>query len=236
MMKCKAQNGSFTLKFRNAISEPISYLASATQLKAILEKMLSIRTVQVTVGLSGFNMPGVQHFQWMNSGPPMYPNKLLNVGEGGTPICDAKGDYPVFIEFLSELGDVPMLEPDVTDLLCYNPGCIDPYGYYEWNNQQYNWNFVSDHSDTTNLGFISRVTITEFQKGTKGNYECSRNGICMEDTGRCRCAPGFKSSNGSVLYPGERGDCTFYDKFYAQKTFNKDHLVTEIFVNTHSLH
>ena len=233
MLKCKGQNGTFTLKFRNAVSEPISYLASATQLKAILEKMLSITTVQVTVGESGFNMPGVQHFSWMNSGPPMYPNKYLNVGEGGTPICDAKGDYPVYIEFLSELGDVPLLEPDITNLICYQSGCIDPYGYYDW---QPGWNFVSDYDDTKNPGFISKVIVTEYQKGTKGNYECSRNGICMEDTGICRCSPGFKSSNGSVNYPGERGDCTYYDKYYQQTTKNKDHLYTEILVNTHSLH
>jgi hypothetical protein len=193
--------------------------------------MLSITTVQVTVGESGFNMPGVQHFRFPNSGYPAYPNLHLNVGAGGTPICDAKGDYPVFIEFLSEHGDVPMLEPDVTNLICYQSGCIDPYGHYDWLPGE---NFVSEYNDQIDPGFLSQVIVTEYQKGTKGDYECSRNGICMEDTGICRCSPGFKSSNGSVLYPGETGDCSYFDKYYAQITYGKDHKVTELPLNTHA--
>ena len=223
MLKCKAQNGTFTLKFRNSVSEPISYLVSATRLKAILEKMLSITKVQVTVGESSLNMPGPVQYPF-----PPYPNERPNVGTGGLPICDAKGDYPVFIEFLSELGDVPMLEPDVSNLLCFHGDCIDPYGHYDWRPGE---NFVSEFLDYVNPSFISTVTITEYQKGTKGNYECSRNGICMEDTGKCRCAPGFKSSNGSVLYPGERGDCTYYDKYHNIKT--KDQKTTEVPFNTY---
>lgn len=34
------------------------------------------------------------------------------------------------------------------------------------------------------------ATILEHNKGTRDNLECSRLGICNEDSGRCRCLEG----------------------------------------------
>lgn len=225
-LQCKGQNGSFTLRFRNSVSAPISYLATANDLKTILENMLSIRKVQVTVGITSYTYNKGKPFGFPNRGYPTYPSTYMMFQTGGNPICDAKGEYPVFIEFLNEHGDVPMLEPDITNLICYQSGCIDPYGH--WVGLPGQSEFISEYNDQVNPGFLSFVNITEYKKGTKSDYECSRNGICMEDTGICRCAPGFKSSNGSVLYPGERGDCTFYDQYHTQMTVKRGNQVTQL--------
>lgn len=43
-------------------------------------------------------------------------------------------------------------------------------------------------------------------KGTKENVECSNKGTCDRTTGRCRCFPGYASSDGAGGL-GRRGDC-----------------------------
>jgi hypothetical protein len=85
---------------------------------------------------------------------------------------------PVYVEFLTEFGDLPLLQ------------------------------FVP--SSLTYTAFH----VTEYQKGTKEDYECSRRGTCDRKTGICHCVPGFASSNGSVDAPGSRGDCTYFNPFY----------------------
>ena len=59
-------------------------------------------------------------------------------------------------------------------------------------------------------------TLTETQKGTKEDVECSRKGVCNPNTGRCRCVSGYSSSNGTVTAPGSRGDCSFRNMFNTQ--------------------
>lgn len=46
-------------------------------------------------------------------------------------------------------------------------------------------------ADVTLLG--GNVTITRRVKGTRSNLECSMLGNCDEDTGRCKCLPGYGS-------------------------------------------
>ena len=40
--------------------------------------------------------------------------------------------------------------------------------------------------------------------GTKIDYECSRQGYCNADLGKCECLQGYQSSSGDVYVPGER--------------------------------
>jgi hypothetical protein len=98
----------------------------------------------------------------------------------------------VYIEFTSEFGDLPLLIPD-TSLL----SMIREDTWYSQANYYMN--------------------ITEYQKGTKEDVECSRKGICNYDTGRCGCMEGFQSSNGTAYEVGERGDCTFFNPWYTEQ-------------------
>jgi hypothetical protein len=48
------------------------------------------------------------------------------------------------------------------------------------------------------------ATARSFISGTKIDYECSRQGYCNADLGRCECLEGFQSSSGDIYVSGER--------------------------------
>jgi len=59
----------------------------------------------------------------------------------------------------------------------------------------------------------AQANITEIVKGTKEDVECSGQGICGNN-GVCKCVTGYMSSNGTRTFPGERGDCTYFNPLY----------------------
>ena len=81
--------------------------------------------------------------------------------------------------------------------------------------------FLSEYGDlpplvvTTGGGMRNGadVNVSEYQKGTKEDVECSANGLCNRDIGVCTCLDGFASSSelasGKLGGYGERGDCGF---------------------------
>ena len=91
----------------------------------------------------------------------------------------------VFIEFLSEYGDLPLMELGV-------------------------------HTLSDGYTFLIR----QEQLGTKEDLECSQNGICSAETGRCTCMEGYVSAADSepgeaiALAGGSRGDCGFELQFF----------------------
>ena len=66
---------------------------------------------------------------------------------------------------------------------------------------------------STLTGPNNGVVITEETQGSKEDIECSGTGICNESTGVCACSVGYASSDGSLTTAGQRGDCTFVNKF-----------------------
>lgn len=100
----------------------------------------------------------------------------------------------VLIEFLTEHGDLPMLRADV--------GYLDMNGEHIFD-IQYTGNFL--------------MNITEYQRGTTQEVECSGLGICDYQKGQCNCMPGFGSSNGSIYAPGEYGDCSYFNPLYTSE-------------------
>lgn len=101
----------------------------------------------------------------------------------------------VLVEFLTEHGDVPLLLADVSRLDMNGEHIFDSV---------YTGNFL--------------MNVTEVQKGTTQDVECSGMGICNHDTGVCRCMEGFFSSNGSIYAPGETGDCSYFNPMYTIET------------------
>eukprot|EP01034_Spumella_vulgaris_P022370 gene22370-28492_t len=166
---CLADNGTFQLTFRENTTLPISYNATALELQQSLEQIYTISQVSVTT--SG--------------------NYLRNHS-----VCNVFDNITIYIEFLGEFGDLPLLQTDVRGI--QNVG----FGL-----SLYSGNFV--------------MNITEYQKGTKFDLECSAQGLCDEDVGVCSCFEGFGSSNGTLVAPGERGDCSFYNPLYTQLRLKK---------------
>jgi len=98
-------------------------------------------------------------------------------------ICTGPGSL-VYVEFLTEFGDLPLLSYTILPAQDATP---------------------SSHME---------IVIAEYQKGSKEDLECSAQGICDESTGICTCMPGWGSSNGNISSAGERGDCTYRDPLY----------------------
>jgi hypothetical protein len=102
-------------------------------------------------------------------------------------ICNDAGSLLVYIEFETEFGDLPLLTVSTNKLYVY-----------------------TEATATTTSG---TVVISEYQKGTKEDIECSGQGVCDDNLGVCNCFAGYSSSNSSVGFPGNRGDCTYKNRF-----------------------
>jgi hypothetical protein len=71
--------------------------------------------------------------------------------------------------------------------------------------------FVTEFGDlpmmTTDVSLLGgNVTITRRVKGTRLNLECSMLGNCDEDTGRCKCLPGY----GAMCHDGITVPYTYF--------------------------
>lgn len=97
----------------------------------------------------------------------------------------------VSIEFLTEFGHLPLLQADITFLTVFDDTILGP----------------------------ARINITRLVACTKENLECSAFGACNESNGRCSCIVGYGSSNGSLAWPGERGDCSWFNKWYTETPY-----------------
>ena len=165
MLKCRADNGSFTLTFRENTTYPISINATAAELEYRLEQLYTIGDVAVTIlgGHVGHNV--------------------------NRTVCNAYDNHTVLIEFLTETGDLPLLSAST--------GNID--------------NFVG----LSKYILYEAINITEYVRGDKEDIECSGQGVCDYSSGICSCFPSYSSSNGTTTNPGQKGECSFYNKYYA---------------------
>jgi hypothetical protein len=110
----------------------------------------------------------------------------------------------VYIEFLSEFGDLPLLTADIRSIDSIDPS-LAPLNYgYVMNITEY------QKGNAPILPILFRFLLNlppillHVTAGTKEDIECSGQGTCSEVTGRCSCFQGFGSSNGTASGPGER--------------------------------
>ena len=87
------------------------------------------------------------------------------------------------VEFLTELGNLPMM--NVTGAT------------------------LTQKIGMSDQAIIPKINVTEAQKGTRENIECSGHGYCNPDIGMCVCDVGYTSSDGQGGR-GHRGDCGFH--------------------------
>eukprot|EP00597_Dinobryon_sp_UTEXLB2267_P019348 CAMPEP_0201102778 /NCGR_PEP_ID=MMETSP0812-20130820/20288_1 /ASSEMBLY_ACC=CAM_ASM_000668 /TAXON_ID=98059 /ORGANISM="Dinobryon sp., Strain UTEXLB2267" /LENGTH=698 /DNA_ID=CAMNT_0047360485 /DNA_START=253 /DNA_END=2346 /DNA_ORIENTATION=- len=162
VLHCQADNGTFLLTFRENTTVPISFNATASELEYHLEQLYTIGDVLVTF-IGGQNYHRVNH-----------------------SVCSIWDNVTVYIEFLTEFGDLPLIQADTSGIMNYGFGI-----------QNYH-----DHQV---------MNISEYQKGDKEDIECSGQGLCDQSVGVCTCFDGFQSSNGTSKSPGQRGDCSYFN-------------------------
>ncbi|GMH98156.1 hypothetical protein TrST_g6758 [Triparma strigata] len=160
-VRCSATAGGFSLTFRENTTELINWNDPAPIVEQKLEKIFTIGNVSVT-----------------------YTNQTavpLSGGHGSAKgLCNTT--Y-ADIEFLTELGDLPLMKVTGSTL-------VKKIG-------------MSD------LASVPKINVTESVKGTKENIECSGHGYCNPDIGMCICDVGYTSSDGQGGL-GHRGDCGFH--------------------------
>jgi len=164
-LNCRANNGTFTLLFRDNYTLPISFNSTAKELQLALEQLPTIGSVGVSIKY------GDEIGQRVNQ-----------------TVCTDEGNNTVSIEFLTEFGSLPLLQANINLLTVYDETYLGP----------------------------PRINITRSVICSKEDVECSALGICNESIGRCSCLEGYGSSNGSLVSPGERGDCSWFNKWYTQ--------------------
>lgn len=123
---------------------------------------------------------------------------VVAVTGSGAAVCSTSG-VTTSIEFVYEFGDLPLMTSDRTSL-------VDSTNTQAF---QFNWGFATiSESYKGVLGYgvcnISGESGLLVCLGTKIDFECSRQGYCNVDLGRCECLAGYQSSSGDVFVPGER--------------------------------
>ncbi len=114
-------------------------------------------------------------------------------------ICSRVRDRTIKITFISEIGNIPLLEVNKDEL----------YGNVGITRSQTRYSLT--HSLTYLLAYSLTHLLTHSRThsySTGWLYECSNRGICNRSTGECECFPNWGSSNG-IGEVGERGDCGY---------------------------
>ena len=166
-ISCAATGGGFYVKFKENTTALINWNDPAPVVETKLEAIMSIGNVSVT---------------FVNNTAP------VSGGFGSAKgVCNTT--YAL-VEFLTELGDLPLMK--------------------------LNGNTLVGKPQLSNLPNVDKINVTEHVKGTKENLECNGHGYCNDDIGMCICDQGYASSDGQGGV-GHRGDCGF--RYYDTQVF-----------------
>lgn len=197
---CTADGGSIALGFGRQWTTKLDHEASAARVKAALEEL---RTV-----LTPGNADGIK----------------VTFSSPATTMCDEDGDATVYVEFLQNFGELPLLQVDTGDLSlssgtasasvrrhrtgtkenvdCSNRGVCDPTaGACECS-------ITSDCTEncfTTSDGYGNegargdcgaQVAVVET---CPGELECSSHGTCDQTSKSCACQDGYAGADCSLM-------------------------------------
>jgi hypothetical protein len=162
----------FRLQFRENASMPIAASSSLASLQARLQAMYTLGSVRL------WAVSSLGAAQGLGLDPATQAAEAQLYADA--TVCSPSANATVFIEFLTELGALPLLR---------------------------------EHQSFSPHGSLS-LQLRRVQAGTREEVECSAMGLCDASRGRCRCVAGYQSSNGSLEAAGQRGDCSFFNKYY----------------------
>jgi len=193
LLNCTATSGEFTLSFRSIVDGGSGRRIPAT-------------TISLPHNVTAKNMTtALEALSTIESAVVIYSNEAQKGfcvgGAEWEEITNASiKEYNIVqIRFVNEIGDLPPITADVSNLV------NDPYG-----------DFLDDDKEGRGTGIIHVVTgglkmhgISSIA-GSREKLECSGRGVCNRNTGICDCFPGYASGDGeNGNTRGTKGDCGY---------------------------
>lgn len=210
LLQCIADDGNFTLSFRQELTEVLPYNITASGLKSALESLSTIKNVNIYFIIDGPVPNGTLNYvkpdytkpegmpTWGGFGPnntfDYFAYNISNVNSSvNSSFCYTDGSQIAIIEFTHTHGDLPALIPDNKFLLDFTNG----NGEF-WSGVL---NVFQDGEDVLSLQSI---------KGTTETAICNNRGLCDTTTGLCQCFEDWTSSDGARQGgPGYTRDCGY---------------------------
>jgi hypothetical protein len=211
LYQCTANEGNFTLSFRDQTTSLLSHNISAIQLQQALTRLKNIPHISVYYLLNN-NVPNNTLFDLISI--PDKPNALpswarfkynyntssmtivpknisLPATLYNTSFCDAQGDQVAILVFTHTHGDVPALSYNTSYLINTLATQIGPGS-----------GTITSYADGESLKGLLSV------RGSTETDVCNHRGLCDYETGQCACFRDWTSSDGSRQGgPGYTGDC-----------------------------
>ena len=242
LLQCKATKGSFKLTFRQFTTADIAFNATATQVKAALDALTSIRSVAVYFSRDG-NIPNTTL-------TTVKPEKVLPAGAPGwgefktflrkktvTTVTKNVTSSGVYVKYGTAVENIttteflakndPVIVSNVT-AVCRSDGKQVVFIEFEsvYGNVPAITPYVKGLMDSVNGdGTGGSGAVIVYQDGSSvGGYTslagttedeyCSGRGLCKQDSGLCSCFTSWSNSDGKGGI-GSIGDCGF-------RSFHKD--------------
>jgi len=220
LLQCIANNGNFTLTFRQYTTRILSSNITSIELQQALNELPTITNVNVyfihdgipTNGTLNFIKPSQLssngHIKWgyvreihhkpnsLNTTISMefhpYDIKKPYINTINSKFCMIDGTQIAIIDYDYNHGDLPEIIPDTSFLIdsIHNSGSYPGSGVI---------NVYSDGNSILGLHSIKGTTETDI---------CNNRGLCDTNIGNCQCFPTWTSSNGKRQGDkGSTGDC-----------------------------
>jgi hypothetical protein len=216
LLQCLANNGNFTLSFRQAKTELLYPNTSAIELKAALVKLKTIdninvyflQDIQYPNGTLNYVKPDkVTHngndvtLKGANDASGTFIPDLVYIAHNvnatiNSSLCQTDGSQIAIISFDWTHGDLPAILLDPLHML----------EDYDNGNGVPGSGRVNVYHDGGTIGGLKSVA------GTTEVAVCNNRGLCDINTGACHCFEDWTSSDGSYRGgPGSTGDCGLRD-------------------------
>lgn len=213
LIKCIADEGSFTLTFREYTTSPILHNATSADVEAALIALPSIASsisVYFSMDMLPSNATLSTNEKPARSLPDGFPSwSVFSVNESvvsatsvssiwtnSTGACSSTDSTQIIIIYFQTLvGDLPRVTADISSLFLSSTG---ENGYLT---------IYTDGSSVQGRSPNSTVVLRSV-RGTTENDVCNNRGLCDYSTGICQCFPTWSSSDG-MGGPGNRGDCGY---------------------------
>jgi hypothetical protein len=195
LLQCIADEGNFTLSFRQQETVVLSYNITASELQAALSALPTIRDVLVYFSQDGPPPNGTLNYIQPTKIVPQSPDVVYynETGVFDSVMCSSDGSQVVMVHFVSTPGSLPALRVNNTFLL----DTVNFAGGLESG-------LINVFTDGMAVEGLTSI------KGSTENDVCNHRGLCDTSTGYCACFEDWSSSDGKRQGgPGHTADCGY---------------------------